>query len=67
MRSGLTILAATLLAAAAPAAAQDVPVDSLGLQKARAEALKTKGMKPAYTRRFDLSGLPDYKPTRRMS
>lgn len=61
------IAASALLATASLAAAQDVPVESLSLQKARAEALKTKGWKQAYPKRFDLSGLPEYKPTKRMS
>ena len=60
-------LAATLLAFASVAAAQDVPVSSIDLQRARADALKTKGWRQAYTRHFDLSRLPDYKPTRRLS
>jgi len=56
-----------LLAFASVAAAQDVPVASIDLQRARADALKTKGWRQAYTRHFDLSGLPDYKPTRRFT
>lgn len=38
-------------------------MNSLDLQAARAEALKTKGWKRAYTKEFDLSGLPEYKPS----
>lgn len=62
-------LAAALIAVAAvaTAAAQDVPVNSIDLQHARAEALKTKGLKPAYTRTFDLSGLPEYRPSTPMT
>ncbi|RHW18211.1 phosphate ABC transporter substrate-binding protein [Sphingomonas gilva] len=45
-----------------PAAAQDVPVNSIDLQVARADALKTKGYRRAYTTTFDLSGLPEYRP-----
>jgi phosphate transport system substrate-binding protein len=33
-------------------------MNSLDLQKARADALRTKGMRRAYTREFDLSELP---------
>ena len=58
---------ALLVAPVSAAGAQSVPVESLGLQKARAQALKTKGQKPAYTKRFDLSGLPEYRPSRRLS
>ncbi len=61
------IAALLLLGWAGTASAQDVPVKSIGLQKARADALKTKGLKPAYTRKFDLSGLPEYRPSRRFS
>lgn len=37
-------------------------VDSIDLQQARADALRTKGFRRAYTREFDLSGLPQYRP-----
>lgn len=59
------------LAFAAPAAAQEAPkagsMNSLDLQKARADALKTKGFRRAYTKEFDLSGLPQFKPSKPMS
>jgi len=48
---------------ASAAFAQDVKVNSIDLQNARAEALKTKGRQVAYTKRFDLSGLPAYRPS----
>jgi len=57
------LVAAAWLVLCAPALAQDVPVNSIDLQKARADALKTKGYRVAYTHKFDLSGLPDYVPT----
>ena len=57
------ILLAAGLASTSVASAQDVPVNSIGLQKARSDALKTKGWQPAYTTKFDLSGLPEYRPT----
>ena len=47
-------------------AARDGSQNSLDLQNARAAALKTKGMRRAYTREFDLSGLPEYKPSKAM-
>lgn len=66
----LALCAAMLFAAPAlaqaPAQAQaQAPVgsmNSLDLQNARADALKTKGQRRAYTRAFDLSGLPEYTP-----
>lgn len=48
---------------ATAAIGQDVPVSSLELQKARADALTTKGQRRAYTTVFDLSGLPEYRPS----
>lgn len=57
------VIAATAAALALPANAQDVPVASIDLQNARADALKTKGQRRAYTQEFDLSGLPEYKPS----
>lgn len=61
MRS--VMVAAAFFVAASPAMAQDVAVASIDLQNARADALKTKGHRQAYTQTFDLSGLPDYKPS----
>lgn len=58
-----SLVTAAWLVLCAPAFAQDVPVNSIDLQKARADALKTKGYRVAYTHKFDLSGLPDYVPT----
>lgn len=56
---------------AGPAAAQEqAPVgsmNSLDLQNARADALKTKGFRRAYTVTFDLSELPEYKPSKPMT
>lgn len=50
-----------------PVNAQEVRVDSIELQAARAEALKTKGFRKAYETTFDLSGLPDYEPQTQLS
>ena len=61
IRLSLAVCAAALLAPMT-ASAQNVPVASIELQKARADALKTKGQRRAYTREFDLSGLPEYRP-----
>ena len=60
-------LAIALLAVPISAAsAQDVPVASIELQQARADALRTKGQRRAYTKAFDLSALPEYKPSKPM-
>ena len=42
-------------------------VDPLELQKARAEGLKQRAGKVYYTKKFDLSGLPEYRPAQTMS
>lgn len=55
---------AALLSSSAPA--QEVPVASIELQEARAAALQTKGQRRAYTTEFDLSGLPEYRPSKPM-
>lgn len=68
MRFALICLGAVLAASAAHGAQpKDGSQNSLDLQNARAEALKTKGMRRAYTREFDLSGLPEYKPSAPMT
>jgi phosphate transport system substrate-binding protein len=59
------VIAASLLAAANAYAAERV--NSIDLQNARQEALKTKGQRQAYTKTFDLTGLPEYKPSKPMS
>jgi len=68
---GLLVLALPAQAqTAAPAPAQaprDGSQNSLDLQRARAEALKTKGLRRAYTREFDLSGLPHYQPQAKLA
>ncbi len=50
---------------AAPSGGQSV--DPLELQKARAAGLKMRAGKVYYTKKFDLSALPEYKPTQTMS
>lgn len=63
MRWSLILAAAAFTGAAVGAAPVNGSQDSLDLQKARADALKTKGMRVAYTKAFDLSGLPPFKPS----
>src|SRR2546430_6846688 len=52
-------------ASGAPSAGQSV--DPLELQKARAEGLKQRAGKVYYTKKLDLSALPEYKPGQVMS
>jgi phosphate transport system substrate-binding protein len=42
-------------------------IDPLDLQRARAAGLKQKAGRVYYTKKFDLSALPEYKPTQTMS
>lgn len=63
MRLGGAGLLLNACLVAAPAFAQDVAVQSIDLQRARADALTAKGKHIAYTREFDLSGLPEYRPS----
>lgn len=61
-----SVVAACALAAGMtmmPLAAQEGEVRSIDLQNARSAALQTKGYRVAYTHRFDLSGLPEYRPS----
>src|ERR1017187_4930836 len=61
-------LAFVCLALALPAqtAAAD-EADSIHVQNARAGWVKNKGYKVYYTRKFDLSALPSYKPEQHVS
>ncbi len=57
-----------LLLGAAPAAAQaDKVAHGLALQAARAKFVVAKAKKVFYTRRWDLSGLPVYRPRQQVS
>lgn len=65
---------AVMMVSAAPRQAQPAgkqqpgaSTKGMAMQGARAEALKTKGKKPYYTRAFDLSGLPAYVPQQKVS
>ena len=64
MKTIFAVLASLLVAGAE---AQDRSLDPLELQKARAEGLKKRAARVFYTKPFDLSGLPEYKPERKMS
>lgn len=41
--------------------------EGLDMQKARAAMMTVRGRRIAYTEKFDLSGLPDYRPKRKVS
>src|SRR5512146_784296 len=63
-----TLLTLSLLLAAAPAAAQaDKVAQGLALQAARARFVVRKAKKVFYTTRWDLSGLPSYRPAQQVS
>jgi phosphate transport system substrate-binding protein len=66
-RSLLSLAAAAIVVALQPAMPQDKTLDPLELQKARAEGLKKRAARVFYTNRFDLSALPEYTPSRKMS
>jgi phosphate transport system substrate-binding protein len=60
----------TLLAFACCSTAADTPpatTDAATLSKARAVGTKARAQKKYYTKEFDLSGLPEYKPEQQVS
>jgi phosphate transport system substrate-binding protein len=62
------LLSLSLLLGAAPAAAQANKVaHGLALQSARAKFVVVKAKKVFYTKRWDLSGLPSYRPEQQVS
>ena len=62
------LLSLALLVGAAPAAAQaDKVAHGLALQAARAKFVVVKAKKVFYTKRWDLSGLPAYRPQQQVS
>ncbi|MHB8812738.1 MAG: PstS family phosphate ABC transporter substrate-binding protein [Steroidobacteraceae bacterium] len=62
------LLSLSLLLGAAPAAAQAGKVaHGLALQSARAKFVVVKAKKVFYTKRWDLSGLPSYRPEQQVS
>jgi phosphate transport system substrate-binding protein len=65
MKTSVTIaLAAIFLVPGVPVCAQSV--DPIELQNARARGIQDKTRTVYYTKKFDLSGLPEYKPEGRM-
>ena len=62
------LLPLALLLGAAPASAQaDKVAHGLALQAARAKFVVVKAKKVFYTNRWDMSGLPDYRPQQQVS
>jgi phosphate transport system substrate-binding protein len=65
---GCALLSCTVL----PAQAQDPPLakestEGLDMQAARAKMMTARGAKIAYTKKWDLSGLPNYQPRQKVS
>jgi len=63
----LIILTVSLLAQILPPAAFPQSHDPAEVQKAREEAVQAKREKVFYTNKFDLSGIPPYKPEHKVS
>ena len=68
---GVALLAAGLALAQQPkpsgGTAAGESTEGLDMQAARAKMMSARGAKVAYTKKFDLSGLPKYTPTRKVS
>lgn len=71
-----TVLVLSAAIMALPAIAQQgtptssqkgISADGLDMQAARGKMMTVRGMKVSYTKRFDLSGLPEYKPTHQIT
>lgn len=54
-------------AASTPQAEKGTSTNGLDMQAARQKMMTARGMKVAYTKKFDLSGLPDYNPRHKVS
>src|SRR6516164_712808 len=64
-----TTILALFLCVALPAAAQEPKesTEGLDMQAARAKMMSARGSKIAYTKKWDLSGLPKYQPKQKVS
>src|SRR5260370_35277790 len=62
----ITLMSLSLLASCARAQGQQ-STEGLDMQVARAKMMTVRGRKIAYTKKFDLSGLPKYQPTQKVS
>jgi len=68
MKSVSLTLAAVLIAGSALAAPPEYQSsEGLDMQAARARMMTVRGQKIAYTKQFDLSGIPAYKPDHKVS
>jgi len=65
-QSLITLLAVTLLAPCVHAQGQ-ASTEGLDMQAARAKMMTERGRKIAYTKKFDLNGLPHYQPKQKVS
>src|SRR5215467_5299707 len=62
----LAAIAALALTSAAMAQDEGESTEGLDMQAARAKMMSARGAKVAYTKKFDLSGLPRYEPTQKV-
>ena len=69
MRKTLVIAASVAAVFATTVFAQEgkESTEGLDMQTARAKMMTARGAKVAYTKKFDLSGLPQYRPTQKVS
>jgi len=62
----ITLMSLSLLASCVPAQGQQ-STEGLDMQAARSKMMTARGKKIAYTKKFDLSGLPKYQPKQKVS
>jgi phosphate transport system substrate-binding protein len=61
-------LCAALVVLGAPASAQQISsTEGLDMQAARAKMMSERGKRVAYTKQFDISGFPAYRPARKLT
>src|SRR6516162_11460282 len=65
--SAIVAMVCALACEPATAADPSTTTDADTLSKARAVGTKSRAQKRYYTKQFDLSGLPEYKPQQRVS
>ena len=61
------VTAAASVALSPVAMAQKESTEGLDMQAARARMMTARGSRIAYTKKFDLSGLPEYRPNAQVS
>src|SRR5260370_7827986 len=67
VRQLLTTLLIVMLVAPGVLAQGQASTEGLDMQAARAKMMTERGRKVAYTKKFDLSGLPHYQPRQKVS